>query len=889
MIWHSTDTDEILMELDTDENCGLLQSDVLSRQAKYSKNVLTKKASLPYYVRLLKFISNPLLIALIIAGIFSAAIGIVTNDNSALLNGIAILICVVVSDFIYSLYEQWTQMRLNALDQFTIKTARVIRESKKMKIPSSELVPGDILIIRSGDLIPADARIIQSAGLKCNEFVLSNDTTDVLKNAQTIADDIAPIEQRSNMIYAGCCVTAGKALAVVTEIGDETEIGKIHLMKINSERQFTPVQVKIAQLTKSLSLVITVVCVFVFIVGFILNLWSTNNFLKIFKDNLLISLCLAAAAIPNFLPKTVICSAIIGIQRMLKKNAVATDIESVEKLSEISLICADKTGTITKSNMQLEKVYDGNEIIDLTENKEISQAVSMILKVSAACCDVSIKYGSFIGDETEIALINGCKQFTGVSKEDLDYLYTRMGDIPFDSQRKMMTTINMIDGEEYAIVKGAPDVVLSKCTSGAYENAKQANAAMCDDGLRVLAVAMKPLGLVEQAANPTSEEVECNLRFIGLVGLNDPPRTGVITSINKCRSGGIKTVMFTGDQFRTAVSVAKKAGILTDEAQAITGEAVSGMSDDELKQIISNISVFARLTPEDKTRIVNIYKSLGYKVAVTGDDGDDVPALNSADLSIGMAESGNDIALNNCDIQILDDSFESITTAIEEGRGIYKNIRKISTYILAGTFAILFTVLFGTIIFGVAPLAPQQILALPLFCILPSVAIATEKVERRVMYNKPRQPSDYYFAGRMGKISLIQGFVISAFAIIAYTMGITAENAMGSNAVAYTLAFGVLAFSMILNVFVVKRRLIFANADGFNKFHIISSAIAILFVILLMTTPVRYLFCLEVLTAKQWWLIVFMALLNTALCELVKLLRILMKNKNGGKTNVKTV
>ena len=889
MIWHSTDTDEILMELDTDENCGLLQSDVADRQAKYSKNVLTSNAAVPFYARLLKFISNPLLIALITAAVICAVIGIVTNDKSALLNATAVLVCVIFADFIYSLYEQWTHKKLNNLSEFTVKTARVIRESKKIKIPSSELVPGDILIIKSGDLIPADARIIECTGLKCNEFALRNDTAEVLKSAEIVADDIAPIEQRSNMLYAGCCVTAGKALAVVTEIGDETEVGKIHLMKVSAERKYTPVQVKIAELTKSLSLIITVTCVFVFIVGFILNLWSTNNFLKIIKDNLLIALSLAAATIPNFLPKTVICATVVGIQRMLKKNAVATDIESVEKLSEISLICADKTGTVTKSNMELAKVYDGNEIIDLSDNREISQAVSMILKVAAACCDVSIKYGSFIGDETEIALINACKEFTGIAKEDLDYLYTRMGEIPFDSQRKMMTTVNMIDGEEYAIVKGAPDVVLSKCTSGAYENAKQANAAMCDDGLRVLAVAMKPLGLIEHAANPTSEEVECDLRFIGLVGLNDPPRTGVITSINKCRTGGIKTVMFTGDQFRTAVSVARKTGILTDESQAITGDAVSQMSDDELREIISGLSVFARLTPEDKTRVINIYKSLGYKVAVTGDDGDDIPALNSADLSFGMAESGSDIALNNSNIHILDDSFESITSAVEEGRGIYKNIRKISTYILAGTFAILFTVLFGTIIFGVAPLAPQQILILPLFLILPSVAIATEKVERRVMFNKPRQQNDYYFAGKMGKVSVIEGFVISAFAIIAYTMGINAQNANGSNAVAYTLAFGVMAFSLILNVFVVKRRLLFAGGEGFNRYHIISSAVSIIAVVLLMVTPLRYLFCFEVLSAKQWWTIIFLSILNTALSELFKLLRTLFKNKNGGKTNVKAV
>ena len=777
--------------LTPDIKTGLTCAQVEEQRAKFGENRLKEKKKKTNLQRFLEQFRDVMILILIGAAIISFIVACVEGEPKEFFEPALILVIVIVNAIMGMLQESKAEKALDALKNLSAPHARVIREGQEQVIDAAELVPGDVIKLEAGDFVPADAKLVRSVSLKCEESALTGESVPAEKDADALVAEDAPLGDRHNMVFSGCGVTYGTATAVVTATGMNTEMGKIANMLESSEETQTPLQQKLATLGKYLGIVAIVACLVIFVVGLLDGMAVMEIFM--------VAVSLAVSAIPEGLPAIVTIVLSIGVQRMVKKNAIIRRLPAVETLGGASVICSDKTGTLTQNRMTLVKAYtDGGALEEIGQN---SAPVLQLLRYGALCCDGSVVVREdgtvqHIGDPTETSIVFAAEK-QGMPKAKLNEENPRLAEIPFDSDRKLMTTVNRVDGKLIAITKGAFDVLAQRCVRGDIEAARRVNDEMSEQALRVLAVAWRELEEVPQ--NPTSETLEKDLTFMGLVGMIDPPRPEAKQAVAVCRKAGIKPVMITGDHVVTASAIAREIGILRPGDEAVTGTQLDKMSDAELDQRVRNISVYARVSPENKIRIVKAWQRQGEVVSMTGDGVNDAPALKAADIGCAMGITGTDVAKGAADMTLTDDNFATIVDAVREGRGIYANIKKVVGFLLGTNIGEILTVFFAMILWRESPFLSMQLLWINLVTdSLPAIALGMEAVEKDVMEQKPRAKSEGLFAHGYGVRIGLQGCMFAILSLLAYQIG---KNLYGAVEGGQTLAFMVLALSQVVQAF----------------------------------------------------------------------------------------
>ena len=694
--------------------------------------------------------------------------------------------------------------------------------------------------VEAGDFVPADARLIESASLKSEESALTGESVPVEKDAQAAVAEGAPLGDRVNMLYSGCSVTYGRGRAIVTGTGMDTEMGKIAGLLEGEKETQTPLQQKLSQLGKYLGFVALAACAVIFVVGLINGI----HVLEIFMT----SVSLAVSAIPEGLPAIVTIVLAIGVQRMVKKNALIRRLPAVETLGSASVICSDKTGTLTQNRMTLTKVWvEGQQGLEAV-SEENSQMARHLLTLGTLCCDGSVTYGpdgkeTHIGDPTETAILVAAHK-NGLEQEALNGKYPRLGELPFDSDRKLMTSVNQMEGKTVVIVKGAFDVMAARCVKGDLEAAREKNDEMSRQALRVLAVGYKVIPSLPEEL--TSEALENGLTLLGLVGMIDPPRPEAKAAVATCRKAGIKPVMITGDHVVTASAIAKELGILGPEDRAITGAELDAMDDKTLDENVEHIAVYARVSPENKIRIVKAWQKKGQVVSMTGDGVNDAPALKAADIGCAMGITGTDVAKGAADMTLTDDNFATIVDAVREGRGIYANIKKVVGFLLGTNIGEVLTVFFAMILWHKTPLLSMQLLWINLVTdSLPAISLGMEAVESDVMEHRPKPKDEGIFAHGLGVQVVLQGCMFALLTLIAFVLG---ERYGGSLEAGQTMAFMVLALTQIVQAFNMRSQHSLFGIGPFTNHKLNWAALAsLLLVCLVLFTPVGVAFQLVLL------------------------------------------
>lgn len=843
MIYYHETGDAVLNDLNSSMT-GLTKEQVQEKKAQCGENKLREKKKKTTLQRFAEQFKDVMIIILLAAAVISFVIACIEGDTKEFFEPVLILLIVVVNAIMGVMQESKAEKALDALKGLSAPHARVIRDGKEEVIDAIDLVPGDIIHLEAGDFVPADARLLRSVSLKSEESALTGESVPSEKNAEEIFAEDAPLGDRANMLFSGCSVTYGTATAVVTATGMDTEMGKIANLLEDEEEGQTPLQKKLAQLGKYLGILALAACGIIFVVGIANDIPALEIFMT--------AVSLAVSAIPEGLPAIVTIVLSIGVQRMVKKNAIIRRLPAVETLGSASVICSDKTGTLTQNRMTLVKAYiDGSG-----QTEDISAAnsedVRKLLNYAALCCDGSVvfhgKEEQHIGDPTETAIVLAAHK-NGMPKEELNKKHPRLAEIPFDSDRKLMTTVNRIDGKNIVIVKGAFDIMASRCVAGNMGEARKINDAMSNDALRVLAVAYKEIEAVPH--EPTAEELENGLTFMGLVGMIDPPRPEAKAAVATCRKAGIKPVMITGDHVVTASAIAKELGIMEQGDLAITGAQLDAMTDSELDDQVQNISVYARVSPENKIRIVKAWQRRGQVVSMTGDGVNDAPALKAADIGCAMGITGTDVAKGAADMTLTDDNFATIVDAVREGRGIYANIKKVVGFLLGTNIGEVVTVFAAMLMWHKSPLLSMQLLWINLVTdSLPAIALGMEPVEKDVMEQKPKPKEEGLFAHGFGVRIVLQGIMFGALALIAFRMG---ESTTGLTAGGQTMAFMVLSFSQIVQAYNMRSEHSLIQTGVFTNHKLNKAAlISILLVSVVLFTPLRTVFGLMTLSGSLY-------------------------------------
>ena len=863
MVPHSQSKSELLSSLQTTQEQGLTATQAAQRLSQYGLNKLAEKKPKTNLQRFLAQFKDVMIIILLIAAAISFVIACVEGEPMEFFEPVLILLIVVLNAIMGMVQESKAEKALDALKNMSAPHARVIRDGKESVIDASQLVPGDIIKLEAGDFIPADARLLKSVSLKSEESALTGESVPSEKDAEAEVAENAGIGDRSNMVFSGCSVTYGTATAVVTGTGMETEMGKIAGLLEGEEEGQTPLQQKLAQLGKYLGFVALAACAIIFVVG----LMNGIDVLEIFMT----AVSLAVSAIPEGLPAIVTIVLAIGVQRMVKKNALIRRLPAVETLGSASVICSDKTGTLTQNRMTLVKAYvDGESCLeDISAGN--SDSVRKLLQYGALCCDGSVVFGAggkeqHIGDPTETSIIVAAHK-NGMEKDALNSQFPRLAEIPFDSDRKLMTTVNQIDGKNIVIVKGAFDMMASRCVKGDMEAARQMNDEMSRNALRVLAVGYKEIA--EIPAVPTSEELENGLTFMGLVGMIDPPRPEAKAAVAVCRKAGIKPVMITGDHVATASAIAKELGILEDGDKAITGAELDAMTEEQLDNEVEHISVYARVSPENKIRIVKAWQRKNQVVSMTGDGVNDAPALKAADIGCAMGITGTDVAKGAADMTLTDDNFATIVDAVREGRGIYANIKKVVGFLLGTNIGEVITVFAAMLLWHKTPLLSMQLLWINLVTdSLPAITLGMEAVEKDVMDRKPKPKDEGIFANGLGIRVVLQGFMFAILTLIGFVVG---ENVTGSLAGGQTLAFMILALSQVVQAFNMRSEHSLFKIGPFSNHKLNWAALASLaMVCLVLFTPVGIAFGLITLPWELYLLGLGLILVPFVVMEISK-------------------
>ena len=851
-MWHSCSVEEIAKNLKTNINIGLSDDEAQKRFERYGPNNLKEKKKESIFVKFIKQFNDFMIITLIIAAIVSAVVSKL-NGEADYIDSIIIVAIVVFNAIMGLVQEQKAEKSLEALKKMTAPNAKVRRNGRVQEIDATLVVPGDIVILEAGNYVPADCRLINSYNLKIEESALTGETIPSLKDSSKILKENTAMGDLCNMVFATTIVVNGHGEAIVVETGMNTRVGKIAGMIIEDESPETPIQKKLAEVGKILAIACIIICVLIFVIGIFKKIPIIEMFMT--------SVGLAVAAIPEGLPAIVTIMLSIGVTKMAKKNSIIRKLPAVETLGSSSVICSDKTGTLTQNKMTVTEIRNCFGRANSNERK-------FILELGTMCTDtteerINGKLG-FVGEATEVAISNAAME-EGVSKSFLYDEMKRINDIPFDSKRKMMTTIHKYGNGYRIITKGAPDVLLKRCSncySGGQivpifskkDDINEQNNQMAEKALRVIAVAYKD---VEKL--PEMQDVEKDLIFCGLIGMIDPPREGVKEAVRTCRRAGIKTVMITGDHLQTAKAIAKELGILKRGDLAIDGETLERMSQHELEQNIMDYSVFARVSPEHKVRIVKAFQSTGAVVAMTGDGVNDAPALKNADIGIAMGKGGTDVAKNAADMILLDDNFVTIVEAVKQGRNIYDNIKKAIHFLISTNIGEIVTIFFGLVLGIKSPLLAIQLLWINLVTdSLPAIALGLEKEEENIMSRLPRNPKKNLFADGLWWKIMIEGAMLGMFTLLAFSIG----NRLYSVEVGRTMAFLTLGILELVHSFNIKSEESIFKIGIFENKYLIGALVlgVILQVIVVVVSPLAQVFSLVPLTGIQWLYTVLIAI-----------------------------
>ena len=772
MKYYLHSVEEVFSELGSGEK-GLSSAEAQSRLEKYGRNKLAEPKKVSLISRFFSQMKDPMIIILIVAAIISAVTDIIEAGHFTVpTDSIIILVVVLINAILGVVQESKAEKAVEALQKMSAATSRVLRDGEIATVKSEELVPGDVILLDAGDSIPADCRIFECASMKIEEAALTGESVPVSKLVNALMGTTdkgeVPLGDRKNMAYMGSTLAYGRGKAVVTDTGMNTEMGKIANAITLAEDGKTPLEIKLDQLSKILTKLVLGVCVFIFAFDILTKVvFGGNAFLDIALDSFITAIALAVAAIPEGLVAVMTVVLSIGVTNMSKKNAIIRKMTAVETLGCTQIICSDKTGTLTQNVMTVVEHFAQDE-------KRLATAMAL-------CTNAEVKPdGKSTGEPDEVALINYAATLE-LPKEKLTEAYPRVGEIPFDSGRKMMTTVHKAGEGFIQFTKGAPDEILKKCTH-AYVNGeaipvseklldkfREENTAMGNKALRVFAAAYREFD--SEPANYSSEELEKDMVFIGLVGMIDPIRPEVKDSITECRAAGIRPIMITGDHINTAKAIARDLGILTDDSQAMMGSDIDAYSDEEFEKVVENICVYARVQPEHKTRIVNAWQIKGYVTAMTGDGVNDAPSIKTADIGVGMGITGTDVTKNVADMVLADDNFATIVSAVGEGRRIYDNIRKAIQFLLASNLSEVLSVFFASIM-SFTILMPKHLLFINLVTdCFPALALGLERPEANIMRRPPRRRDDGIFAGGMGIDCLYQGILVTALTVAAFYIG----------------------------------------------------------------------------------------------------------------------
>lgn len=832
---------ECLSEYETMET-GLSSKQVQERSADSKKYAIKPEKRQSFFVKFLCQIKELMVLILLISGVISITIGIIEKSTSEIVDG-AIILGIVVMNALFGVFqERKSEKAIDSLKKMTQPETYVLREGKVQKIKTTDLVLGDIICIEAGSIVPADLRLIESVNLKINESALTGESDAVEKdcNARYFSD--TQLAERKNVAYSGSVVENGHGKGIVCALGRQSEIGKIAESLKETKKELTPLQKDIQSVGKILTYLILLIAG----VTFVLEVFSNpDDILNAF----LTSVAISVAAIPESMPAVITIIMSLGIAKLSKQRAIVKRMHAVETLGACDCICSDKTGTITQNKMKVEKIF--------TFFSKKSAFFDVFLKNMVLCNDAKIGNGGYVGGSTEVALLNFAKKHHS-SKEEIFDKFPRVDEISFNSQRKMMSTVNIVDGEKICFTKGALDRVLERCSFYADENKilplnkdtrekiLRQNKTMCDDALRVISFAYKPCHDSLQ---------ENDLIFLGICGIQDPPRKEIVDAVKKCRKAGMRPVMITGDYKDTAFAIAKKVGIAKSESEVLSGEEIDGMSDEEFSKIVEQKCVFARVSPAHKVRIVQALKKNGHIVAMTGDGVNDAPSLKSADIGIGMGETGTDVVKDVADIIITDDNFATIVVAVEEGRKIYSNIQKTIKYLFSANMAEILALFFITILLpGSTFLLPVQILFVNLITdSLPAIALGTEEVESGVMEEKPRNKSAGLLSNGVGASILILGAVQTFLTMGAYLYGLFCHNEY----VATTMAFYTLNLIQLFYMFTARTKESCFKSNPFkNKFFNLSLLVGFGLLGLMIFTDFGKVLKLQSLDTLSW-LVVF--------------------------------
>ena len=899
--WFYKNEEAIIEKLNADKEKGLSNSEVEEKRKKYGYNELKEGKKKSTFIKFLEQFKDFMIIILIIAAIISGIVGYIQGEG--ITDSIIIMIVVISNAIIGVMQENKAEKSLEALKKLSSYSAKVLRNGHIDVIASRDLVPGDIVVLETGDYVPADIRLIEAVNLKAQEASLTGESVPVEKNTETIENVEAGLGDRTNMAFSSSLITYGRGKGIVVETGMNTEVGKIAGILNNTEKSETPLQIRLNKLGKTLGIASIAICVVIFIIGLLYG----KDIIEMFMT----AVSLAVAVIPEGLAAVSTIVLAIGVQRMVKKNAIVKKLPAVETLGSSTVICSDKTGTLTQNKMTVQKLFYNNQLkeIDKIDLDKENGELEKLVYCSMLCNDTKVgRDDKLTGDPTETALVD--MGFKLGFRPDLFEQMPRVQEIPFDSDRKLMTTVVRYNDNKYIVyTKGGVDELLDRCNSYVMANEikfdieeytkiiDRENEVMAKEALRVLAMAYKEIDHIPSESE--MKDLEKDLTYIGMVGMIDPPREEVKIAVEKCKEAGIKTVMITGDHKATAVAIAKQLGILEDGEEAVTGSDVEKMSQEELERRVENIRVYARVSPEHKVRIVKAWQSHGEIVAMTGDGVNDAPALKTSDIGCAMGIVGTDVAKEAADVILTDDNFATIVSAVEEGRRIYDNILKAIQFLLSSNVgevvllfvAILITPLlskiFGIDINLIEPLLPIHILWINLVTdSLPALALAFDPANSDIMKRKPLKPKSGIFTkGRTWRI-IYQGLMIGLLTLAAFIIGLSTKNPPIIEGltpeevrveIGQTMAFVVLAFSELIHVFNIRndKESIFKTGIGGNKqlFWAILASSALMLIILAIE-PLRAIFSIPVLPLENIVEMIVLIIAPIVIVEIFKLLKI---------------
>ncbi|BAH05945.1 calcium-translocating P-type ATPase, PMCA-type [Clostridium kluyveri] len=866
-MWFKKSIQEVIQELDTDSINGITSKEAKIRIEKYGQNKLAEKKKKSILILLFEQINDVLIYILLAAAVVSA---LLNEISDAIIIGIVIILNAVIG----LIQESKAEKALESLKKLSVPKALVKRDGRIIEISSEDVVLGDIVILDAGKYVPCDLRLIESANLKIEESALTGESVPSEKYAEdTLKEDDVALGDQRNMAFMSTLVTYGRGVGVVVAVGMDTEIGKIAKMLHDDSKNLTPLQEKLAQLGKMLGFVVLIICILMFAVAVI----QKRDLFEMF----LTAISLAVAAIPEGLPAMVTIVLAVGVQRMIKKNAIVRKLPAIETLGSVNIICSDKTGTLTQNKMTVTKFYADDTLDNILKLDANNFIHKRLIENMVLCNDATYSEDSQTGDPTEIALLELGFKFN-IFKDSESKEHIRVNEIPFDSDRKLMTTLNEYGDKYHVITKGAVDNLIKICsyiylgghvvdfTEELKSKVIKASDSMSKDALRVLATAVK----IEDSSDIKIDSMESELIFVGLVGMIDPPRENVKKSIEECKNSGIRTVMITGDHKNTAYAIAKELGIAEDSSQVILGAEFDRMLEDEVVDKIDNLRVFARVSPEHKVRIVKSLKEKGNIVSMTGDGVNDAPSLKAADIGVAMGITGTDVAKGASDMILTDDNFSTIVEAVKEGRNIYNNIRKSITFLLSCNIGEIIALFIGIILGWPAVLRPIHLLWVNLITdSLPALALGVDPDDPDIMKEKPRDQKEGLFSGRNGAFLVGNGILIGIITLFAFYIGIKIYP--NSVTHAQTMSFVVLSISQLIYTLSIRhnKKSIFEIGVFTNKYLIGAIILGIILQNIVITVPfLASVFKVFTLTPNDWMFVILLSLIPLIINEIAKII-----------------